>query len=64
MGYSLWGCRESDTTEQLTHTQTQGDLKGLTCGSLLLAHLEQSESGHLVASLPGRDSGMQALLIL
>ena len=19
-GYSLWGCRESDTTEQLTHT--------------------------------------------
>ena len=23
VGYSLWGCRESDTTEQLTHTHTQ-----------------------------------------
>ena len=22
VGYSLWGCRESDTTEQLTHTQS------------------------------------------
>ena len=22
VGYSLWGCRESDTTEQLTHTHT------------------------------------------
>ena len=24
VGYSLWGCRESDTTEQITHTHTQG----------------------------------------
>ena len=23
-GYSLWGCRESDTTEQLTHTHADG----------------------------------------
>ena len=22
MGYSPWGCKESDTTEQLTHTHT------------------------------------------
>ena len=22
MGYGLWGCRELDTTEQLTHTHT------------------------------------------
>ena len=23
MDYSLWDCKESDTNEQLTHTQTQ-----------------------------------------
>ena len=23
MGYSLWGCKESDTTQQLTHTQVR-----------------------------------------
>ena len=22
MGYSLWGCKESDTTKRLTHTHT------------------------------------------
>ena len=70
VGYSLWGCKELDMTKQLTHTHThththtQGDLKGLTYRSLLLAHLKQSESGHLAAKLPGRDSRMQALLVL
>ena len=24
MSCSLWGCKESDTTEQLTHRQTKG----------------------------------------
>ena len=24
MGYGPWGCKESNTAEQLTHTHTQG----------------------------------------
>ena len=27
MGYSPWGCKESDTTEQLTHTHTHTHIK-------------------------------------
>ena len=27
VGCSLWGCKESDTTKQLTHTHTQSSRK-------------------------------------
>ena len=32
MGYSPWGCKESDTTEQLTHTLTTSLEKTLMPG--------------------------------
>ena len=32
MGYSPWGCKESDTTEQLTHTLTTSLEKTLMLG--------------------------------
>ena len=32
MGYSPWGCEESDTTEQLTHTTSKKITKSMGDG--------------------------------
>ena len=34
MGYSLWDCKESDTNEQVTHTQTQSRGQEITANIL------------------------------
>ena len=41
MGYTPWGCKELDTTEQLTHTHSVEDKSfasffRLTCGNFVL----------------------------
>ena len=46
MGYSPWGCKELDMTEQLTHTLAAGDQKAslasLSALLCLFRHLEGS----------------------
>ena len=39
VGYSPWGCKESDTTEQLTHTHTHTHTRCLPSGQPGLGHL-------------------------
>ena len=48
MGYSLWGCKESDTTERLTHTTQAASPKKLDMEGL--ASVGQTVRLYLVPS--------------
>ena len=50
MGYSLWGCKESDTTELLTRLETTPLASGFS------SHLRTHELGDLSSPLPPSSS--------
>ena len=53
MGYSLWGCKASDTTEELTHTHTHAAAaaKSLQSCPTLCNPIDSSPSGSPVPGI-------------